>query len=237
MGRIREMRKIGVGLTVTSLLLLFIGATWMMSGCSTSREEKTSSQSSVTAETPEAKASGKEARPIPSKPRRTVGTGPFNNQTDCEKWGDETYFFRGLELEDEIMLNDYTPGSLSLGQDRKYVLAVHCHNSSYKDFENVKVEVDYPMIVKGENEAYLSMTYDKGIPSLKDTLILKSEKALRLQPLAGSEVIVTDSEGGKVRFTADGSAGLKTAASVVILEKVPKGADYTIFVMLETSEK
>ncbi len=243
MGRIQEMRKIGVGLTVTGLLLLFVGVTWMMSGCGTSREEKMSSQSSVTAETPEAEGG---ALPKPSEdvqpPKMVVpdSKDPLNNLGDCEKWGNEQDFFRGGTMEvGEIVVKDLSDSRISFDKaGGTYVMAVHCHNASGQDLKNVIMTVMYPQEMRDErdnNVATLTISGEGLAKALQGELRLQSEVPLSLSPNPDYPVMADDGNGGDIKFKASGMNLLDKSMIDISLATLPQDADYTFLIAVDAA--
>lgn len=160
----------------------------------------------------------------------------FNNYKDCEKWGDESDFFRAVEMKDSnVHISEFASGKLTLSQRcENYALIVHCHNASGKEQKNVAISVEYPMKVSDSGEAHASICENQAEVALNASIELKAESPLQLQPLSGSEIIALDGKGGKVKFEADGSVALDKAFTTIRLD-LPKDADYTFFVVLRAT--
>lgn len=174
-------------------------------------------------------------------PQPSVGLDPdeLNNLSDCPNWGDEADFFRGVETSNgELYVDSADVGKMSLQKTGgAYALVVHCHNSFDQKLTNVVISVSYPMVVQKADEAHVSITADGFQTSRNATLSLGPQATLQLQPLAGREVVALDGKKGKVDFTADGSATIDKAFTIIKLKSMPKNADYTFFIFLQASPK
>lgn len=162
--------------------------------------------------------------------------GRLNNLTDCEKWGDESDFFRAVEMKsNNVHISEFASGEISLDKrGGNYALVVHCHNASGKKQEKIVISVEYPMVANDGAEAHASICENQAEVVLNASLKLKTEQSLQLQPLSGQEIIALDGQGGKVKFEADGSVALDKAFTTISLD-LPRDADYTFFIVLSAT--
>lgn len=212
------------------LTLLFVV---LLSGCTHATSAENATETTPTEELVVSEPTTTPETPAPTLPP----AAPINTLDDCEKWGDDRDFFRGLVFaEGNVHVDDFVKDRLTLSRDNGlYALTVHCHNTSSEVIPLVSVNVRCPFTTdEGSNKASAYITYGKGEHDMVTAFIdLNAKTDMRLEAYGAQPIAIVDKSGNTLSsYYGEVSETSKDTVYTVYFKDMEPDAEYTCFCLV-----